>query len=122
VKEDAMNIRTNAVNLAVLAAVGMVTLTGCVSRGAYIESVLGESLAQTKASQTLNPEASLNTDPVTGLDGQSATNAINSYEQSFKSQASPSTGAGVGGMGGSGSSMFGSGMGGAGPGSGSGSR
>ena len=51
-------------------------------------------MAQTKASQTLNPEASLNTDPVTGLDGQSATNAINSYEQSFKSQASPSDGSG----------------------------
>jgi len=116
-----MNMRTNASRLAVLVAVGMVTLTGCVSRGAYIESTLGESLAQTKASQTLNPEASLNTDPVTGLDGQSATNAVNSYEQGFKSQASPSMGGGAGGIGGNGSSMFGSGMGG-GLGSGSGSR
>jgi hypothetical protein len=115
-----MNKRTTGSSLAVLVAVSMVTLTGCVSRGAYIESALGESMAQTKASQTLNPEASLNTDPVTGLDGQSATNAINSYEQSFKSQASP-MGAGAGGIGGNGSSMFGSGMGG-GLGSGSGSR
>jgi hypothetical protein len=113
-----MNFKRSAFSLAMLLALGMVALTGCVSRGAYIESTLGESLAQTKASQTLNPEASLNTDPVTGLDGQSATNAINSYEQSFKSQASPLTGAGDGG---SGSSMFGSGMGG-GLGSGSGSR
>jgi hypothetical protein len=107
-----MNMRTNALPLLTLIAAGMLTLPGCVSRGAYIESTLGESLAQTKASQTLNPDASLNADPVTGLDGQSATNAINSYERSFKSQTSPSAGAGVGGVGGNGGSMFGGGIGG----------
>lgn len=89
-----MNIRTNAGSLVVLLALGVVALTGCVSRGAYIESTLGESLAQTKASQTLNPEASLNTDPVTGLDGQSATNAVRSYIKSFTGDGQSSTGAG----------------------------
>jgi len=78
-----MKIMTSRSSLAALLAVGVVTVTGCVSRGAYIESTLGESLAQTQASQTLNPEASLNLEPVVGLDGQSANRAITGYERSF---------------------------------------
>jgi hypothetical protein len=80
-----MNIKLSNSSLAALLAVGVLTLSGCVPRAAYTGSGMGESLAETKASQTLNPDASLNADPVVGLDGQSADNAINGYVKSFKS-------------------------------------
>ncbi|MCD6680250.1 MAG: hypothetical protein LT102_06255 [Burkholderiaceae bacterium] len=44
----------------------------------------GESVRQAQAMQTLNPDAGKNTDPVTGIDGESGKNAIDRYQESFK--------------------------------------
>jgi hypothetical protein len=44
----------------------------------------GEAVRQARAVQTLNPEASRNTDPVAGIDGQAAATAIDRYHDSFK--------------------------------------
>jgi hypothetical protein len=37
-----------------------------------------------KARQTLNPDASRNTDPVAGIDGAPADSAVDEYHNSFK--------------------------------------
>ncbi|MEK9777289.1 MAG: hypothetical protein VW339_14300 [Quisquiliibacterium sp.] len=49
-----------------------------------VDGAFGESVRQTKALQTLNPSASANSDPVTGIDGESGRAAIDRYQQSFR--------------------------------------
>jgi len=44
----------------------------------------GTSLETAKQSQTLNPEAGKNLDPVVGLDGQAAAAGIERYRKGFK--------------------------------------
>ncbi len=54
-------------------ATAMVLLaTGCAQRAPYLESQMGQSLSMLKAQQTVNPQASNNTDPVAGMDAKSA--------------------------------------------------
>lgn len=48
------------------------------------DAKFGESVRQAQALQTLNPEAGKNTDPVTGIDGESGKAAIDRYQQSFR--------------------------------------
>ena len=43
----------------------------------------GEAVRTAVAQQTINPDASKNTDPVTGLDGKAAEQTINNYDKSF---------------------------------------
>ncbi len=57
----------------------------------------GEAVRQDRAMQTARPEASTNRDPVAGIDGEAAVNAIGVYRNSFK--APPQT-FGVFGLGG----------------------
>jgi hypothetical protein len=58
--------------------------TGCVSRTPYLDSHFGESVNLLKAQQTLNPQAALNTNPVTGMDGRAASSAYDQYQKSYK--------------------------------------
>ena len=51
----------------------------------------GEAVRTARAQQTLNPEASLNTDPVAGVDGQAAKSAYDNYEKSFRTLPAPPT-------------------------------
>lgn len=44
---------------------------------------LGESLNIIKAQQTINPDASRNPNPVTGIDGKAARSAMEQYRKSF---------------------------------------
>lgn len=44
---------------------------------------LGESVNMMKAQQTINPDASRNTNPVTGMDGHAARGAMDKYRKSF---------------------------------------
>jgi hypothetical protein len=37
-----------------------------------------------KAQQTLNPQAALNTNPVSGIDGRSAASGYDQYQKSYK--------------------------------------
>ena len=67
---------------AVFAALLMTT--GCASRTPYLDSRFGESVSLLKAQQTLNPQAALNTNPVSGLDGRAAASAYDQYQKSYK--------------------------------------
>jgi hypothetical protein len=58
--------------------------TGCVQRAPFLESQMGLSVSLIKAQQTLNPEASRNTDPVAGMDGKAAKSGYDHYQRSFK--------------------------------------
>ena len=62
---------------------------GCAQRAPYLESQMGQSLNMLRAQQTVNPQASNNTDPVAGMDARSAQVARERYEQSFKTPVAP---------------------------------
>lgn len=49
-----------------------------------LDAHFGEAVIQARALQTINPDASMNTDPVNGLDGPAARHAIERYQDSFK--------------------------------------
>lgn len=62
-------------------------LTAC-SSTPYLDSRFGEAVNMAKAQQTINPEASQDMDPVTGIDGKAAKEGIDRYHESFKTPPS----------------------------------
>lgn len=61
-------------------------LTGCVSiTTPELDAKFGDAVRAAREAQTLNPGASANKDPVLGLDGKAAVNALERYQDSFKS-------------------------------------
>lgn len=56
-------------------------LGGCVSTTPKLDEHFGEAVNAAKAQQTLNPDASMNTDPVVEMDGVSANAAIENYQK-----------------------------------------
>lgn len=58
-------------------------LVGCSSTTPYWDARFGEAVRTTTAQQIINPEASLNADPVTGVDGKAAAGAMGEYGKSF---------------------------------------
>jgi hypothetical protein len=75
-----MNLFNSIAALACLAAFGGCAATTTPQTDAH----LGETMTMLKAQQTLNPDASRNTDPVTGLDGKAAKGALDNYRDSFR--------------------------------------
>jgi hypothetical protein len=60
-------------------------LHGCASEPApYMESKLGEAVRAARVQQTIDLDASKNTDPVAGMDGQAARTSIERYHKSFE--------------------------------------
>ena len=59
-------------------------LCGCTTATPYVDANLGLAVNTAKAQQTLNPEASRNTDPVAGIGGVPATESLTRYNDSFK--------------------------------------
>lgn len=58
-------------------------LASCASQSSYVDQHFGEAVNTAKAQQIINSDASLNNDPVTGVDGQAAKGAIDRYQKSF---------------------------------------
>lgn len=58
-------------------------LVGCVKSAPVLDSNFGNAVNAAKAQQIINPDASLNADPVAGVDGQAADAAMNRYHRSF---------------------------------------
>ncbi len=66
-------------------------LAGCASNTPRLDSTFGNAVNQAKAQQTINPDASRNTDPVAGIDGQAANAIIDRYHKAYESPtAAPS--------------------------------
>jgi hypothetical protein len=85
------------------AILGIIGLSGCAATTTpETDARLGESMTMLKAQQTLNPDASRNTNAVTGIDGKAAKGALDNYRDSFRKP--PADGPGflsIGGIGGS---------------------
>lgn len=59
------------------------TLVGCATNTPVLDEHFGEAVNAAKAQQIINPDASQNTDPVAGIDGQAANAAVDRYHKSF---------------------------------------
>lgn len=67
-----------------------IALAGCAETPTpHYDQHFGEAVRTAVAQQTINPDASKNTDPVAGLDGKAADQTMNNYDKSF---SKPETG------------------------------
>lgn len=76
-------------------------LAACASPAPRVEHNIGAAVNTARVLQTLNPEASGNTDPVSGIDGTAAVHSMGEYAASFKAPPPtfPVINVGVGGAG-----------------------
>ncbi|HYN54197.1 MAG TPA: hypothetical protein VES38_05780 [Methylotenera sp.] len=58
-------------------------LSACVDPAPRYEAEFGNATRATFNAQIINPDAGNNPNPVTGLDGRAASDAINNYQKSF---------------------------------------
>jgi hypothetical protein len=79
---DTLKLKLSPLKL-VLSMLMITGLVGCVSPSPVLDDNFGNAVNAAKAQQIINPDASLNTDPVAGVDGQAADAAMNRYHRSF---------------------------------------
>lgn len=60
-----------------------VTLTACVPTTPRLDAQFGAAVNMARSQQTANPDASRDTDPVQGIDGQAGDAALDNYRESF---------------------------------------
>ena len=61
-----------------------IALAGCAETPTpHYDARFGDAVRAAVAQQTINPDASKNTDPVAGLDGKAAEQTMNNYDKSF---------------------------------------
>ena len=65
------------------ALIASLAIAGCAGKTPILDEHFGEAVNRAKAQQIINPDASLNNNPVAGIDGQAADDAIHQYHQSF---------------------------------------
>jgi hypothetical protein len=65
------------------ALIASAAMAGCATRTPVLDEHFGEAVNAAKAQQTINPDASMNTDPVAGVGGQAADAAVDRYHKSF---------------------------------------
>ncbi|MDQ9168913.1 hypothetical protein Q8A64_00660 [Oxalobacteraceae bacterium R-40] len=64
-------------------------LSACASVTPHLDANFGESARLATAQQTMYPDASRNNDPVNGIDGRSANEAVKRYYKSFQEPPPP---------------------------------
>ncbi|OGA29356.1 MAG: hypothetical protein A3I01_16450 [Betaproteobacteria bacterium RIFCSPLOWO2_02_FULL_65_24] len=67
-----------------IAALSVATLYACASPTPRLDSSFGHAVNTAKMQQMINPDASANKDPVSGLGGVPARETIERYHDSFK--------------------------------------
>lgn len=70
-----------------LSVIALFALTACAQTTPRADAAFGDKVRIAIALQTINPDASKNTDPVNGLDGRAARDALDRYRKSFKEPA-----------------------------------
>jgi hypothetical protein len=64
-------------------------LSGCAPTAPRLDASFGDAVNTAKAQQTINPDASQNTDPVAGLGGTAANAVIDRYNKSYEKPPAP---------------------------------
>lgn len=59
-------------------------MAGCAAPTPYLDEKFGEAVNTAKAQQIIHPDASKNTNPVAGIDGQAANASIDRYHKSYE--------------------------------------
>ena len=67
----------------VLGAAALALIAGC-AETPRVDEHFGEAVRAATAQQIVNPDASLNKDPVAGIDGQAANSSIDRYHRSYQ--------------------------------------
>ena len=78
-------MKNTSIKLILAGLMGSALLVGCAVQTPYMDQRFGEAVNAAKALQTLNPDASLNMDPVVGMGGPAADAVIDRYHESYKS-------------------------------------
>ena len=68
-------------------------LSGCAPTTPRFDANFGDAVNQAKAQQTINLDASRNTDPVAGIDGQAANAIIDRYHKTYEAATAAPSGA-----------------------------
>jgi type IV pilus biogenesis protein CpaD/CtpE len=79
---DTLKLKLSPLKL-VLSTLVAAGLVGCINPSPVVDKNFGKAVNAAKAQQTINPDASLNKDPVAGIDGQAADAAMSRYHRSF---------------------------------------
>lgn len=83
-----------SIKVALCFPIMMLVLTACVtSPPKRMDARFGNALDMAKAQQTVNPDASLNTAPVRGIDGQAGDAIFDNYRESYVNRPAPARGA-----------------------------
>ncbi|MES3022674.1 MAG: hypothetical protein V4857_13925 [Pseudomonadota bacterium] len=89
-----MNTCTCARTTSALALALAAALAGC---AAPEQGAFGDTVRAALGSQVIAPQATRNSDPVSGIDGKAARAAADNYENSFKQPPAPASNMGVAG-------------------------
>jgi len=77
-------MHTSTFKFILAALLASVALAGCATKTPALDQHFGDAVNAAKAQQTINPDASQNTEPVVGMDGQAANAVINNYHKSYQ--------------------------------------
>ena len=75
--------RQPALVLKSIALAAVCLLSACAQTSPQFDANFGNTVRAAVAQQTLNPDASANTAPISGMDGRAAREAVDRYQKSF---------------------------------------
>ena len=73
-----------SINFTLAVLLASVALAGCATQTPQLDDKFGDAVNSAKALQTINPDASLNTEPPDGMGGKAAGAVMDRYHDSYK--------------------------------------